>query len=324
MDEIEIAGLVYRSAEYADGDRLDELTRLFRHARLKLVGDGRVLEGKELAEYWRQELARRHHGAPSQQLLTNLMIDIDRETNTARCRSSFATLCASSPGQLQIESAGYYRDEFRKVDSAWQFAMREQTLLGAGDPQNASSQGAAEPDTRKPLQGSPVKARILLAARQVFSTVGYSEAGIRKIADVVGLSPTILFRHFGTKAGLFEEALVQTMAEREFTTRRENFGRHVANMLADPGQISCPHSMSILATGNAEAREIVAKVMERYAIKPIAAWLGEPDGLSRARKIMALCAGFVLYHSQLNASGSGRDEQMVEWLACTLQEIVDR
>ena len=322
MDEIEIAALVYRSAEHVDRGQPEQVAELFRHARLKLNENDDWLEAEELENYWQAEVDQRHGRAPSQQLVTNLVIDIGSGKNTASCRSAFVVLSAPDGAQVQVESAGHFRDEFVKVDGVWRFVAREKMLLGASRSAVATP---VLPAVGKSEQRSPTKAKILVAARQIFSTVGYSEAGIRKIADLVGLSPTILFRHFGTKAALFEEALVQAMGERGFTAERENFGLHVADMLADPKQVSCPHSMTVLATGNEEARQIVAKVMQKYAIEPMATWLGPPDAMSRAREIMALCAGFVLYHSQLNATDvEGEDSHMVEWLATTLQAIVDR
>lgn len=106
---------------------------------------------------------------------------------------------------------------------------------------------------------------------------------------------------------------------------REQFGQTVADMLADPAQPICPHAMTVLATGNEEAREIATRVLQEYAIKPMVEWLGPPDAGSRAQEIMALCAGFVLYNSQFNiAAAKGKNPHMVEWLARSIQAIVDQ
>jgi AcrR family transcriptional regulator len=52
--------------------------------------------------------------------------------------------------------------------------------------------------------------RLLLeAARDVFNRKGYSSASTREIADRAGVSETLIFRHFRSKAGLFREAMVQ-------------------------------------------------------------------------------------------------------------------
>lgn len=323
MDEIEIANLVYRCAEYIDAGELDLAADLFSHARVKLHEKDGFMGREELLTAWRGEIALQPNGAaPTLHLVTNPVIEVDRERGTATCRSCFTVLRAVGGAQPRVVAAGRWRDEFAQVDGIWRFTLRESSLLNVAEGENP--QDASKPSQRKQGESSPAKAKLLMAAKQVFSTVGYSEAGIRKIAEVVGVSPTILFRHFGTKAALFEEALIVAMGERGFPADRNGFGRHVADMLVDPQQLNCPHTMTVLATGNEEAREIVARVMQKYAIEPMVEWLGPPNAESRAREIMALCAGFVLYHSQFILSlDRSADTHMVDWLARTIQAIVD-
>lgn len=51
--------------------------------------------------------------------------------------------------------------------------------------------------------------RLLLdAARSLFARRDYRSTTTREIADAAGVSEYLLFRHFGSKAGLFREALV--------------------------------------------------------------------------------------------------------------------
>jgi AcrR family transcriptional regulator len=170
------------------------------------------------------------------------------------------------------------------------------------------------------------RARILAAAQEEFSKRGYSEAGMRDIADKLGLSSTILFRYFGTKAGLFEAALRESLRDTQVFPPREQLGRFIADWLADPNLNMGPHAMIVLATGHEEAREIATRVLQEMTLTPIAEWLGPPDADARARQIIALCSGFVLYTFQLTVS-SGRDNvdpSMVAWLAQSVQAVVDR
>jgi AcrR family transcriptional regulator len=56
--------------------------------------------------------------------------------------------------------------------------------------------------------------RLLLeSARDLFSRQGYSSTSTREIADHAGVSETLMFRYFGSKAGLFREALVVPFVE---------------------------------------------------------------------------------------------------------------
>jgi AcrR family transcriptional regulator len=63
--------------------------------------------------------------------------------------------------------------------------------------------------------------RLLLdAARDLFARRDYRSTTTREIAEAAGVSEYLLFRHFGSKAGLFREALVVP-----FTSFLDDFGQ---------------------------------------------------------------------------------------------------
>jgi AcrR family transcriptional regulator len=87
-------------------------------------------------------------------------------------------------------------------------------------PQRRSpkKQAAAEVPVRR-QRGEP--RRLLLdAARTLFARRDYRSTTTREIAEAAGVSEYLLFRHFGSKAGLFREALVLP-----FTSFVDGFGR---------------------------------------------------------------------------------------------------
>ncbi|CAN7576313.1 TetR family transcriptional regulator [Phenylobacterium sp. LjRoot219] len=179
----------------------------------------------------------------------------------------------------------------------------------------------------EPTKGdaAATRARILAAAKQVFSKRGYSECGIRDIAGELDLSSTILLRYFGSKAGLFEAALRDALRSEPVFPPRDQYGAFIAGRLTDPNHDMNPHAMCVLATAHEEAREIAARVLQELAVVPMAAWLGAPDGEARARQVLALCSGFVLYTFQLTVvpDSGGPDSSMATWLAESVQAIVD-
>jgi AcrR family transcriptional regulator len=74
------------------------------------------------------------------------------------------------------------------------------------------------PTSRRP-RGEP--RRLLLdAARELFARRDYLSTTTREIAEAAGVSEYLLFRHFGSKAGLFREALVLP-----FTDFVDEFGK---------------------------------------------------------------------------------------------------
>lgn len=190
------------------------------------------------------------------------------------------------------------------------------------------SAGAMDQPSQPKRRNAPLtKARILAAAQEAFSRSGYSQTGIRDIADMVGVSSTILLRYFGSKAGLFEAALLDLMhLDMMIPPDRSQFGRRVAGLLVHPKLNISPHAMISLSTGDPDAREIAIRVLQERALAPIAEWLGPPDAEARALQVIALCTSFVLYTYQLTVipTPRGADPRMVEWLAESLQAVADK
>ena len=195
------------------------------------------------------------------------------------------------------------------------------TLERAGIPQSMD-QGSPPKQRNAPL----TKAKILAAAQEAFSASGYSQTGIRDIADMVGVSSTILLRYFGSKAALFEAALLDLMRiDAMIPADRSQFGRHIAELLVHPKLNISPHAMIALSTGDPDAREIAIRVLQARALAPIADWLGPRDAEARALQVIALCTSFVLYTYQLTImpKRDGPDPKMVAWLAKSLQAVAD-
>ncbi|WP_293043637.1 TetR/AcrR family transcriptional regulator [Mycobacterium sp.] len=58
-----------------------------------------------------------------------------------------------------------------------------------------------------------VRSLILQAAHHLFSTNGYHGTATRQIADAAGVSESVLYRHFATKAELFKTTVLQPFTE---------------------------------------------------------------------------------------------------------------
>jgi AcrR family transcriptional regulator len=171
------------------------------------------------------------------------------------------------------------------------------------------------------------RARILEAAQRAFAETGYSDTGIRDIAKLADTSSTLLLRYFGSKAGLFEAALTAAVpVETVLAHPRERFGEGLAASLLDPGNAIRPPLMIALASGDAEAASIAARVMEERSIAPLAQWLGGADGRARALEIAMLATGLVTYLRQLPLRPMSEDEyrHIAAWFAGAVQAIVDR
>src|SRR5438067_9232027 len=79
-------------------------------------------------------------------------------------------------------------------------------------PENSAAKAErSKPGTRR---GPDEVRRLLLeSARSLFAAKGYAGASTRDIAVKAGVSEALLFRHFGTKAKLFERAILDPINE---------------------------------------------------------------------------------------------------------------
>lgn len=76
--------------------------------------------------------------------------------------------------------------------------------------------------------------RLLLAsARELFADRGYSGTSTRDIAERAGVSEPMLFRHFGSKANLFQEAAVAPFVEFMDTYIQDYRSREHVQLTAD-------------------------------------------------------------------------------------------
>lgn len=76
-------------------------------------------------------------------------------------------------------------------------------------PQRRSSKNGSAKDAQTARRAPGEARRLLLdAARDLFARRDYRSTTTREIAEAAGVTEYLLFRHFGSKAGLFREALV--------------------------------------------------------------------------------------------------------------------
>lgn len=170
------------------------------------------------------------------------------------------------------------------------------------------------------------KAAILRAAQQAFSQRGYSQAGIRHIAALAGVDSALVQRYFGSKAGLFEAALIDAVPQFEgMDLAHEGFGARVAARYLESAMDLRAQAMIVLAVSDPKARAIAVKVMEEHAIRPLAEWLGPPNARARAIRMTMLSTSFMLYTHQvpLMPPDAAVDSETADWLAASLQAIID-
>ncbi|PLK26713.1 TetR/AcrR family transcriptional regulator [Novosphingobium sp. TH158] len=165
------------------------------------------------------------------------------------------------------------------------------------------------------------KTRILSAAGEVFTRSGYANAGLREIGELAAVAPSLVSRYYGTKAALFEEALIHVLRTNSvFTRKKEDFGEAMARLISEQSNTEIT-IMLVTALADPEARDIVRRVSREQMILPLADWLGPPFAKERAMNLFALTTGFVIQMQGLYPGPM--PEHSLRWLAQSLQAIVD-
>lgn len=176
----------------------------------------------------------------------------------------------------------------------------------------------SEPRRRDPEK---TKMRILAAAADVFTRSGYAKAGLREIGNRAEVAPSLVSRYFGTKAALFEKALVHVLRTNSvFTWKKGGFGKAMARLIPERSNTDIT-IMLVLALADPEAREVALRVSREHMIRPLEDWLGPPYARERAMDLFSVLTGFAIQMNGLNPAPI--PEHSLEWLAQTLQAIVD-
>ncbi|MFL5356413.1 TetR family transcriptional regulator [Archangium sp.] len=168
---------------------------------------------------------------------------------------------------------------------------------------------------------------ILDAAQTLFSTRGFTNTGVREVADQAGVNSALVGRYFGSKEGLFRATLERvidiTPILRE--DRRHRFGVDMVAALFDSRDASGPLAMMILSAADPAAHATSVEFLQTKVVAPLARWLGPPDGEGRAVRLNILWSGFLTSWKLLPIQSltGARLASTRRWLEAATQAIVD-
>jgi AcrR family transcriptional regulator len=167
---------------------------------------------------------------------------------------------------------------------------------------------------------------ILEAARSIFSTHGYRDAGVREITSQAGVSIALVNRYFGSKERLFEEALSSTINPSPLlNVPRERYGEAIVDRLLGGGAVNNPLRMIVLASADPGSRAIAQRVLTEHVYQPLAHWFGPEEGDLRAARLMIVAAGLTLYCQVygLDVLVPEPAPSLRAWLVHEFQSLVD-
>ncbi len=141
---------------------------------------------------------------------------------------------------------------------------------------------------------------LITAARDLFSGDGFDRTTVRGIADRAGVNQALLFRYFGTKEGLFAEAIRgDALALLDSVPRHELLERTV-EVLFDPESAHIAGPLLALLRGSSRV-DVRDEITEVY-IAAFAELVDSPDradAMLRAQLFLAWLLGIALIPATL-------------------------
>ncbi|MGK5440547.1 TetR family transcriptional regulator [Micromonospora sp. URMC 105] len=143
------------------------------------------------------------------------------------------------------------------------------------------------------------RAAILHAAREAWSEHGYDDIGLRDIAGRAGVTAAMVNRYFGTKEGLFREAVGTRDPSPPglHSISREEFGTTLAALLLGGGHEPVAHGdegaydpllLVLRSAASHAAQPVLRDYVEQTVIPPLTTYFGDDDPAAKERAVLAL------------------------------------
>jgi AcrR family transcriptional regulator len=127
-------------------------------------------------------------------------------------------------------------------------------------------QGAASA-RRRPRDSAATRRALLLAAQELFAAVGYDATTVRAVADRAGVNQALLFRYFGNKRGLFQQAVQSEVLATLAGPQEDLLERSLAAMLSGERDRGTQILMAVLRAASSEqiGEEVRRQLGEAYS-----------------------------------------------------------
>jgi len=146
----------------------------------------------------------------------------------------------------------------------------------------------------RPRDSAATRRALLAAARELFAVAGYDGTTVRAIAERAGVNQALLFRHFGSKDGLFAEAVTgQALEVLHDGPAEQALPRTLAAIMNDTGDEATLFFAALRSAGDTAAAETVRDEL-RVAFGGTLASLVETDDPADAELRAELALGWLL------------------------------
>jgi len=109
---IDIPNLLYRYADFIDAGDFEGAACLFQNAKVYFDSSETVSDEDKMVAVWRSWV-KLYEGRPkTRHLITNPIIELSDDENSASCKSQWTVLQATDDLPLQVIGTGQYDDRF--------------------------------------------------------------------------------------------------------------------------------------------------------------------------------------------------------------------
>jgi len=168
---------------------------------------------------------------------------------------------------------------------------------------------------------------ILDSARWCFSHDGYDQVGVRHIAARAGADPALVNRYFGSKEGLFAEAVSAKFDLNEIIAGdRALLGERLARYVLQKKTPSNGYDplVALLRSSSSEvAGGMLRDALVDGFVRPLAARLDGPDAMPRAELMGSILLGLLVYRTVIGGAIPQNDERLIAPVTRTLQTLID-
>ena len=168
---------------------------------------------------------------------------------------------------------------------------------------------------------------ILDSARWCFSRDGYDQVGVRDIAARAGVDPALVNRYFGSKEGLFAEAVSAKFdLSALFAGDRAQLGDRLARYIVQkktPSNGYDPLIVLLRSSSSEVAGGMLRDALVDGFVRPLAARLDGPDAISRVELMGSILLGLLVYRTIAGGAMTQSDERLIASVTRTLQALID-
>jgi AcrR family transcriptional regulator len=168
---------------------------------------------------------------------------------------------------------------------------------------------------------------ILEAAKICFMHDGYEQVGVREIAARAGVDPSLVNRYFGSKEGLFSEAVASKFDLRQLldgdrATLGERLARYVLQKKSEGADYDPLVALLRSSSSDVCSGMLRNAILEGF-VRPLAARLDGPDALSRAELVGSTLLGLLVHRTVIGGAEAADNERMLALVAPALQSFID-